>query len=163
MSVLLGCVTVLVMCCDVRGEISSSSQCVCDRSCQTNGRALHTNRNLASVSSEQCFFLSLSLLYVSISLLLILHRHGHRCSVKSSSHITALSTSSTPQIVRVSDTNHDGQLDIEEFTRYLRTHEKELRLMFRSLDHNNDGLHYPFTHYNVTTRHHCDCNLIILH
>uniref|UniRef100_A0AAR2JX10 EF-hand domain-containing protein n=1 Tax=Pygocentrus nattereri TaxID=42514 RepID=A0AAR2JX10_PYGNA len=42
-------------------------------------------------------------------------------------------------IVRVSDTNQDGQLDFEEFTRYLRTHEKELKLMFRSLDRNNDG------------------------
>jgi len=65
--------------------------------------------------------------------------------------LTALSTPSTPQIVRVSDTNHDGQLDIEEFTQYLRTHEKELRLMFHNLDRNNDGLHYPFTHYNVNT------------
>uniref|UniRef100_A0AAR2K033 EF-hand domain-containing protein n=1 Tax=Pygocentrus nattereri TaxID=42514 RepID=A0AAR2K033_PYGNA len=43
------------------------------------------------------------------------------------------------EIVRVSDTNQDGQLDFEEFTRYLRTHEKELKLMFRSLDRNNDG------------------------
>lgn len=44
------------------------------------------------------------------------------------------------QIVRVSDTNLDGQLDFEEFTQYLRTQEKELRLMFHSLDNNNDGL-----------------------
>ncbi|KAI1884472.1 hypothetical protein AGOR_G00226740 [Albula goreensis] len=43
------------------------------------------------------------------------------------------------EIVREGDTNHDGQLDFEEFTEYLRAHEKELRLMFRSLDHNNDG------------------------
>ncbi|KAF7698278.1 calcium-binding mitochondrial carrier protein SCaMC-3b [Silurus meridionalis] len=43
------------------------------------------------------------------------------------------------ELVRVSDTNHDGQLDFEEFTQYLRTHEKELRLMFHSLDNNNDG------------------------
>ncbi|XP_036417399.1 calcium-binding mitochondrial carrier protein SCaMC-3b [Colossoma macropomum] len=43
------------------------------------------------------------------------------------------------EIVRVSDTNQDGQLDFEEFTRYLRAHEKELKLMFRSLDRNNDG------------------------
>lgn len=45
------------------------------------------------------------------------------------------------QIVRVSDTNHDGQLDFEEFTQYLCTHEKNLRLMFHSLDNNNDGLY----------------------
>uniref|UniRef100_A0A4W4EA08 EF-hand domain-containing protein n=1 Tax=Electrophorus electricus TaxID=8005 RepID=A0A4W4EA08_ELEEL len=37
------------------------------------------------------------------------------------------------------DTNRDGQLDFEEFSRYLRNHEKELRHMFCSLDRNNDG------------------------
>uniref|UniRef100_A0A673NL97 Calcium-binding mitochondrial carrier protein SCaMC-3-like n=1 Tax=Sinocyclocheilus rhinocerous TaxID=307959 RepID=A0A673NL97_9TELE len=47
--------------------------------------------------------------------------------------------SEVDEIVRVSDTNHDGQLDFKEFTQYLRTHEKELRLMFHSLDRNNDG------------------------
>ncbi|KAM9457224.1 calcium-binding mitochondrial carrier protein SCaMC-3b isoform 2-T2 [Clarias gariepinus] len=46
---------------------------------------------------------------------------------------------SPESIVRVSDTNHDGQLDFEEFAQYLRIHEKELRLIFRSLDNNNDG------------------------
>ncbi|XP_052402773.1 calcium-binding mitochondrial carrier protein SCaMC-3 isoform X3 [Carassius gibelio] len=43
------------------------------------------------------------------------------------------------QIVRAGDVNKDGQLDFEEFTEYLRSHEKRLRLMFRSLDRNNDG------------------------
>ncbi len=43
------------------------------------------------------------------------------------------------QVVRAGDVNHDGQLDFEEFTEYLRSHEKRLRLMFRSLDRNNDG------------------------
>ncbi|KAJ8363086.1 hypothetical protein SKAU_G00119170 [Synaphobranchus kaupii] len=43
------------------------------------------------------------------------------------------------QIVREGDTNKDGELDFDEFTRYLRSHEKALRLMFRSLDGNNDG------------------------
>ncbi|XP_076838690.1 calcium-binding mitochondrial carrier protein SCaMC-3b isoform X2 [Brachyhypopomus gauderio] len=47
--------------------------------------------------------------------------------------------SDAEEIVRVSDTNRDGQLDFEEFTQYLRAHEKELRLMFCSLDRNNDG------------------------
>ncbi|XP_026077847.1 calcium-binding mitochondrial carrier protein SCaMC-3 isoform X3 [Carassius auratus] len=43
------------------------------------------------------------------------------------------------QIVRAGDINLDGQLDFEEFTEYLRSHEKRLKLMFRSLDRNNDG------------------------
>lgn len=43
------------------------------------------------------------------------------------------------QIVETGDTNHDGVLDFEEFTEYLRTHEKQLKLMFSSLDRNNDG------------------------
>uniref|UniRef100_A0AAR2LIT7 Solute carrier family 25 member 23a n=1 Tax=Pygocentrus nattereri TaxID=42514 RepID=A0AAR2LIT7_PYGNA len=43
------------------------------------------------------------------------------------------------QIVRAGDTNQDGQLDFEEFTQYLRAHEKRLKLMFSSLDRNNDG------------------------
>ncbi|XP_060716500.1 mitochondrial adenyl nucleotide antiporter SLC25A23 isoform X2 [Tachysurus vachellii] len=50
-----------------------------------------------------------------------------------------LSRTSAEEIVREGDTNQDGQLDFEEFTQYLRTHEKRLRLMFSSLDRNNDG------------------------
>lgn len=53
--------------------------------------------------------------------------------------------------MRVSDTNHDGQLDIEEFTQYLRDHEKNLRLMFHSLDNNNDGLYALHTKKNKKT------------
>uniref|UniRef100_A0AAY4B4Y7 EF-hand domain-containing protein n=1 Tax=Denticeps clupeoides TaxID=299321 RepID=A0AAY4B4Y7_9TELE len=56
--------------------------------------------------------------------------------IKRQSYTTLLSPH---LIVRVSDTNQDGQLDFEEFSQYLRVHERELRLMFRSLDHNNDG------------------------
>uniref|UniRef100_A0A8C2PXT7 Solute carrier family 25 member 23b n=1 Tax=Cyprinus carpio TaxID=7962 RepID=A0A8C2PXT7_CYPCA len=52
---------------------------------------------------------------------------------------SGIARSEVDEIVRVSDTNHDGQLDIKEFTQYLRAHEKELRLMFHSLDRNNDG------------------------
>uniref|UniRef100_A0AAR2J766 Solute carrier family 25 member 23a n=1 Tax=Pygocentrus nattereri TaxID=42514 RepID=A0AAR2J766_PYGNA len=48
-------------------------------------------------------------------------------------------TSVEEQIVRAGDTNQDGQLDFEEFTQYLRAHEKRLKLMFSSLDRNNDG------------------------
>ncbi|TRY86083.1 hypothetical protein DNTS_030173 [Danionella cerebrum] len=43
------------------------------------------------------------------------------------------------KIVRAGDVNQDGQLDFQEFTEYLRSHEKRLRLMFSSLDRNNDG------------------------
>lgn len=48
------------------------------------------------------------------------------------------------QIVKDGDTNHDGALDFEEFSQYLRAHEKELKIMFSSLDRNKDGL-YPLT------------------
>ncbi|CAJ1052656.1 calcium-binding mitochondrial carrier protein SCaMC-1-like isoform X1 [Xyrichtys novacula] len=42
-------------------------------------------------------------------------------------------------MVKVGDTNEDGVLDFEEFTQYLQAHEKQLKLMFKSLDRNNDG------------------------
>lgn len=45
------------------------------------------------------------------------------------------------QIVKDGDTNHDGALDFEEFSQYLRAHEKELKIMFSSLDRNKDGLY----------------------
>ena len=45
------------------------------------------------------------------------------------------------QIVRQGDRNHDGMLDFEEFSEYLRAHEKRLSLMFHNLDRNNDGEH----------------------
>ncbi|XP_047434543.1 calcium-binding mitochondrial carrier protein SCaMC-1 isoform X2 [Mugil cephalus] len=50
-----------------------------------------------------------------------------------------LSKGSLERIVEAGDTNQDGVLDLEEFTQYLRTHEKQLKLMFRRLDKNNDG------------------------
>lgn len=49
------------------------------------------------------------------------------------------SKGSLEKIVEAGDTNHDGVLDFEEFTQYLRSHEKQLKVMFRSLDNNNDG------------------------
>ncbi|XP_026887296.2 calcium-binding mitochondrial carrier protein SCaMC-3 [Electrophorus electricus] len=50
-----------------------------------------------------------------------------------------LPRTSVEEIVKAGDTNQDGLLDYEEFTHYLRAHEKCLRLMFSSLDRNNDG------------------------
>lgn len=43
------------------------------------------------------------------------------------------------QIVKDGDTNQDGVLDFEEFSQYLRTHEKQLKIMFSNLDKNKDG------------------------
>uniref|UniRef100_A0A4W3JI77 EF-hand domain-containing protein n=1 Tax=Callorhinchus milii TaxID=7868 RepID=A0A4W3JI77_CALMI len=51
-----------------------------------------------------------------------------------------LQANSEQEIVRVGDTDHDGQLDLAEFTEYLRQHEKALRLVFSNLDRNHDGL-----------------------
>lgn len=50
-----------------------------------------------------------------------------------------LSKSSLEKIVTTGDTNQDGVLDFEEFMQFLRDHEKQLKLMFKSLDKNNDG------------------------
>ncbi|XP_077412089.1 mitochondrial adenyl nucleotide antiporter SLC25A24-like isoform X1 [Vanacampus margaritifer] len=43
------------------------------------------------------------------------------------------------KIVMSGDKNKDGSLDFHEFTRYLKEHEKKLRLTFKSLDRNDDG------------------------
>uniref|UniRef100_A0A6Q2X5M0 EF-hand domain-containing protein n=1 Tax=Esox lucius TaxID=8010 RepID=A0A6Q2X5M0_ESOLU len=43
------------------------------------------------------------------------------------------------QIVSSGDKNKDGGLDFNEFSKYLKEHEKKLRLTFKSLDKNNDG------------------------
>lgn len=43
------------------------------------------------------------------------------------------------KIVSSGDQNKDGTLDFSEFTKYLKEHEKKLRLTFKSLDKNNDG------------------------
>uniref|UniRef100_UPI003AAF6381 mitochondrial adenyl nucleotide antiporter SLC25A24-like isoform X1 n=1 Tax=Centroberyx gerrardi TaxID=166262 RepID=UPI003AAF6381 len=43
------------------------------------------------------------------------------------------------KIVSSGDKNKDGSLDFNEFTKYLKEHEKKLRLTFKSLDRNNDG------------------------
>lgn len=47
--------------------------------------------------------------------------------------------SSLQEIVSSGDQNKDGCLDFTEFSKYLKEHEKKLRLTFKSLDRNNDG------------------------
>uniref|UniRef100_A0A087XCY3 Calcium-binding mitochondrial carrier protein SCaMC-1-like n=1 Tax=Poecilia formosa TaxID=48698 RepID=A0A087XCY3_POEFO len=43
------------------------------------------------------------------------------------------------KIVSSGGQNNDGSLDFNEFTKYLKDHEKKLLLTFKSLDRNNDG------------------------
>ncbi|KAM4749763.1 mitochondrial adenyl nucleotide antiporter SLC25A23 isoform 3-T3 [Anableps anableps] len=50
-----------------------------------------------------------------------------------------LSKGSLERLVEAGDTNRDGVLDFEEFIQYLRNHEKQLKVMFRHVDRNNDG------------------------
>ncbi|XP_037682420.1 calcium-binding mitochondrial carrier protein SCaMC-1 isoform X2 [Choloepus didactylus] len=43
------------------------------------------------------------------------------------------------KIFTTGDINKDGKLDFEEFMKYLKDHEKKMKLAFKSLDKNNDG------------------------
>ncbi len=43
------------------------------------------------------------------------------------------------KIVASGDTDKDEGLDFEEFSKYLKEHEKKLKLTFKSLDTNQDG------------------------
>ncbi|XP_055474136.1 calcium-binding mitochondrial carrier protein SCaMC-1 isoform X1 [Psammomys obesus] len=43
------------------------------------------------------------------------------------------------KIFTTGDINKDGKLDFEEFMKYLKDHEKKMKLAFTSLDKNNDG------------------------
>lgn len=38
-----------------------------------------------------------------------------------------------------SDQNKDGHLDFVEFVQYVMEHEKQLKLVFKHIDHNQDG------------------------
>ncbi|XP_074174998.1 uncharacterized protein LOC109455135 isoform X1 [Rhinolophus sinicus] len=48
---------------------------------------------------------------------------------------------SEKDIFKAGDTNDDSKLDFKEFVRYLKDHEKKMRLAFNSLDKNNDGVY----------------------
>ncbi|KAM8780571.1 mitochondrial adenyl nucleotide antiporter SLC25A24-like [Rhynchonycteris naso] len=47
---------------------------------------------------------------------------------------------SEKDILKAGDANADSKLDFEEFVKYLTDHEKKMRLAFKSLDMNNDGV-----------------------
>ncbi len=49
------------------------------------------------------------------------------------------SVSLLQKIVASGDTDKDEGLDFEEFSKYLKEHEKKLQLTFKSLDKNQDG------------------------
>lgn len=54
--------------------------------------------------------------------------------------LNAFSFSYLQEILREGDTDHDGELNFEEFALYLQERERKLLLMFHSLDHNHDGM-----------------------
>lgn len=43
------------------------------------------------------------------------------------------------KIFIIGDVNKDGKLDFEEFMKYFKDYEKKMKLVFKSLDKNNDG------------------------
>lgn len=47
--------------------------------------------------------------------------------------------SSFQKIISSGDKDQDEGLDFAEFSKYLKEHEKKLKLTFKSLDKNNDG------------------------
>ncbi|XP_075396387.1 mitochondrial adenyl nucleotide antiporter SLC25A24-like [Tenrec ecaudatus] len=49
-------------------------------------------------------------------------------------------TGSEQAFFKAADINKDLQLDFEEFVQYLQQHEKNMKLAFKSLDTNNDGV-----------------------
>lgn len=46
---------------------------------------------------------------------------------------------SEQKIVTSGDSDGNAGLDLDEFSKYLKEHEKKLKLTFKSLDKNNDG------------------------
>lgn len=55
--------------------------------------------------------------------------------------VSAMVSAFLQEIFKAGDTNADSGLDFKEFLRYLKDHEKEMRLAFNSLDLNKDGVY----------------------
>ncbi|XP_028735159.1 calcium-binding mitochondrial carrier protein SCaMC-1-like isoform X2 [Peromyscus leucopus] len=53
---------------------------------------------------------------------------------------SSFGSNSEKQIFQTADSNADQALDFEEFVQYLQDHEKKMKLAFKSLDKNNDGI-----------------------
>ncbi len=47
---------------------------------------------------------------------------------------------SSQKTLDTEEKKHDGQLDFEEFVHYLQDHEKDLKLVFKSLDRKIAGI-----------------------
>lgn len=59
---------------------------------------------------------------------------------KSAGHANLLICSiSSQKIISSGDKDEDEGLDFSEFSKYLKEHEKKLKLTFKSLDKNKDG------------------------
>lgn len=75
--------------------------------------------------------------------LLDVNRDGHICAQDLTEGAKILGVNRTQselmQILKAGDKNKDGLLDFDEFVRYLKDHEKKLKLAFKSLDKKNDG------------------------
>ncbi|XP_052587715.1 calcium-binding mitochondrial carrier protein SCaMC-1 isoform X6 [Peromyscus californicus insignis] len=53
---------------------------------------------------------------------------------------SSFGSNSEKEIFQNADSNADQALDFEEFVQYLQDHEKKMKLAFKSLDKNNDGI-----------------------
>ncbi|KAL6039115.1 hypothetical protein STEG23_035075, partial [Scotinomys teguina] len=53
---------------------------------------------------------------------------------------SSFGSDSEQEIFRNADSNADAGLDFEEFVQYLQDHEKKMKLAFKSLDKNDDGM-----------------------